>query len=291
MRMQSIDTSPEAERVQIAILRRKGVSNRFRLTALLSRSTLVGSQLYLQQQHPGLTEREAIFLSMEHPLGQSLVSELRQAAEQRQIFPAFSTIELRSAFVPVLNALAHAGIACALTGPFACCLYGMQQALEQIEILADLEKVDTTLLREFLPEAFYVRLADVQDALAAKTAITYYHLPSLFAIRVVFPRTRLDESAMLTRVQRLTLGEGELALPVLAPEDIALLTMERVREREAELARQGRQHQADDIWNELLGVLKVQGPDLDLPFIEQQARRFGLFPMVHRAFEDAGLRE
>lgn len=105
MRTQSIDTSPDAERVQIALLRRASVSKRFHFTASMSRSTLLSAQLYLQQQHPGITEQEAMFLSVEQPLGKSLTQELRQVAEQRQIFPAFSTIDMQSALFPVLNAL------------------------------------------------------------------------------------------------------------------------------------------------------------------------------------------
>jgi hypothetical protein len=129
----------------------------------------------------------------------------------------------------------------------------------------------------------------IQAALTAKTAIPYYHLPSLFTIHIGFPQKHMDEAAMLKCIHRLVLVEGEPAQPVLAPEDLVFLILERVREREAELARQGRKEQADDIWNELLGVLKIQGPDLDLPYIEQQALHFGLLPAMHHALEDAGL--
>ena len=291
MRTQSIDTSPDAERVQIALLRKRGVSKRFRSTASLSGSTMMASQLYRQQKSSGMTEQNAMFLSVEHPLGQTLVNELRRASEQRQIFPDFSTIDMQSALFPVLKALEEAGIACALTGPLASCLYGMPQYVGQLDILADLNDVDATFLQELLPAAFYVRLADIQAALTARTAITYYHLPSLFTVRVAFPRMQLNEPAMFSRVHHLTLAEGESAQPVLAPEDIAFLTLERVQECEAELRRRGRKELADDIWNELLGVLKVQGPDLDLSFIEQQALQSDMLPAMHHAFEDAGLRE
>lgn len=291
MRTQSMDTSPEAERVQIAILRKASVSQRFRRTASLSHLTMIAAQRYLQQKHLGITEQEAMFLSVEHSLGKATTQELRQAAEKRQVFPAFSAIQIQSALFPVLNALENAGIVCALTGSLANCLYGLQQHVEQINVLADLDGIDAMFLQEMLPAAFYVRPADLPIALTEKTAITYYHLPSLFTIQVNFPRTRLDELVMLRRVRRLTLVEDEPAQPVLAPEDVALLTLERVRERETELRRQGRQEQADDIWNELLGVLKIQGPDLDLFSMEQQAFRSGLLPAMHSALEDAGLRE
>jgi hypothetical protein len=165
----------------------------------------------------------------------------------------------------------------------------MQRALTQIEILADLSTVDTTLLQELLPTTFFVHLADIQTALVERTSVTYLHLPSLFSIRIAFPQTELTEAAMLRRARRLTLVEGEPALPVLAPEDLSVLTLAEIQQQQAELVRQGRTEQPDDLWNELLGLLKVQGPDLDLQRIETQARRLGLLDEMQRAFEDAGL--
>lgn len=290
MRTQSIDTSPEAERVLIALLRQKGVTRRFRLTASLSNSAKVSRCLYLQKQS-GLTEWEAMFLSAQYSLGQYLSHELRQAAERRQIFPAFSAIELQTALFPVMQALEQMGIICALTGSLARSIYGMQRGLAQVEVLADLTSVDATFLQELLPAAFYVRLADIQTALAERTSFVYYHLPSLFTIRVGFPKMRLNEPTMLTGRRYLTIAEGEPALPVLAPEDICVLALAEIQEEQAELVRRGRTEKPDDLWNELLGVLKVQGPDLDLQLIEQQAHRFDLLDEMQHAFVDAGLRE
>ncbi len=291
MRTQSIDTHPDAERVLIALLRQKGVSKRFQLTASMSRSIMVAAQLARQQQQPGLTEQEALFSSLERSLGQVLTAELRQVAERRQIFPAFATVELQAALFPVVQALEQMNRACALTGSLARSLYGMQRTLSQVDVLADLDNVDAAFLYELLPAAFFVRLADIQFALTERTSFLYYHLPSLFPIRVAFPQKQLGEPVMLARAHRLILVEGESALPVLTPEDMSLLTLVEVQQQEAELARRGRKEQADDLWNELLGVLKVQGPDLDLQRIEQQALPLGLLASAARAFEDAGLRE
>jgi hypothetical protein len=169
MRTQSIDTSPEAERVQIAILRKKGLSNSYRITASLSRSIRVAALLARQQQQPGLTEQDAVFAAFERSWGPSLATELRQVVEQRQIVPTFSAIELEAAFVPVVQALEQMGIACALTGSFARSVYGLQRTLVQVEVLANLEQVDAVVLQELLPATFYVRLADIRTAKKAAT--------------------------------------------------------------------------------------------------------------------------
>lgn len=119
MRTQSIDTSPEAERVLIALLRQKGIARRFQLTAALSRSVMVSSRLTIQQQYPGFTEQEALFFATRYSWGQTRADELFQAAKRREIWPAFSTIELQAAFFPIIHALEQMNITYALSGSLA----------------------------------------------------------------------------------------------------------------------------------------------------------------------------
>ena len=74
MRTQSVDTSPEAERVLIALLRQKGVTRRFRITASLSNSMKVSSGRYLQQQWD-LAEQKAIILDAQYAQVQQTAQE------------------------------------------------------------------------------------------------------------------------------------------------------------------------------------------------------------------------
>lgn len=291
MRTQSSDTHPEVERVLIALLRQKGVTRRFQLTASLSHSMMIGGPLARQQQQPELTEADALFESVERSLGQSLTTELRLVAERRQVLPAFATVDLAATLFPVMQALEKMSITCALTGSLARSLYGMQRAAFQIDVLADLGNVDATLLHELLPFTFYTRHAAIEAALASRSSFLTIHLPSLFTVRIAWPQTDLDELAMFARARRLLLIEGKPVLPVLAPEDVSLLALAEIQQEQAELVRQGSSQEPDDLWNELLGVLKVQGPELDLSQIERCAHRLGLSNEMQRAFVDAGLRE
>ena len=288
MRTQSIDTNPEVERILITLLRQKGVSRRFQLVASMSQTILLNASLACQTLHSGMTEQEAMFSSVERLLGKTLTAELRQVSEQRQIAPSFATINLLSAFLPVLNVLESVSITCALSGSLARSIYGMQRALTQVDVLADLTNVDATLLYELLPATFYMRLADTEAALASQTSFVIYHLPSLFTLQIAFPRKHLDEKAMLMRAHHLELVGDTPAVPILAPEDVSVLALKEVQQAEAELMQKGSREEPDDLWNELLGVLKVQAPELDQLWIEQQACRLGLSAWAHRAFEDAG---
>jgi hypothetical protein len=46
---------------------------------------------------------------------------------------------------------------------------------------------------------------------------------------------------------------------------------------------------SDRQWNDILGVLKVQGSSLDLAYLRQWAAALGVSPLLDRALEDAGL--
>jgi hypothetical protein len=46
---------------------------------------------------------------------------------------------------------------------------------------------------------------------------------------------------------------------------------------------------SDRQWNDVLGVLKVQGATLDRAYLGEWALELGLTDLLRRAFEDAGL--
>ena len=46
---------------------------------------------------------------------------------------------------------------------------------------------------------------------------------------------------------------------------------------------------SDRQWNDVLGVLKVQGAMLDRAHLEEWARELGLTDLLRRALDDAGL--
>ena len=46
---------------------------------------------------------------------------------------------------------------------------------------------------------------------------------------------------------------------------------------------------SDRQWNDVLGVLKVQGPALDRAYLAEWARELGLTDLLRRAYNDAGL--
>lgn len=83
MRTQSSDTSPEAERVQIALIRQAPVSKRFALVRSLSRVLIDANRQRMRQDHPDLSEKEIALIFVAHNYGQALADRLHAWLEKR----------------------------------------------------------------------------------------------------------------------------------------------------------------------------------------------------------------
>ena len=84
MRTQSEDTSPQAERVQIALLRKATVARRA-TTALSLTQTMVGlARKAIRRQHPELSEQEALLRFVAVHYGLELAARLAADLERRR---------------------------------------------------------------------------------------------------------------------------------------------------------------------------------------------------------------
>jgi len=71
------DTHPEAENVQLQLLRQAGIARRIALTWSLSQTALDLSRSALRRRHPTLSERERRLLFVGLCYGEDLANRLR----------------------------------------------------------------------------------------------------------------------------------------------------------------------------------------------------------------------
>lgn len=76
MRPLSIDTDPEAERVQLDLLRRAGPDRRLALALSLSQTTLALARDALRRRYPEATERELALRFVATHYGEALARDL-----------------------------------------------------------------------------------------------------------------------------------------------------------------------------------------------------------------------
>lgn len=81
--MRSVDTSPEAERVQIELLRRASMAQRAQLALALSDTMLQLAWRAIREARPGATDEEVDLAFVEQCYGPELAGRLRAYLRDR----------------------------------------------------------------------------------------------------------------------------------------------------------------------------------------------------------------
>lgn len=84
MRTQSMDTSPEAERVQIELIRKASPAKLFGLVRSLSKTLIQMNRQTLRELHPEMSEEELALIFVELNYGKVLADHVRADLERRK---------------------------------------------------------------------------------------------------------------------------------------------------------------------------------------------------------------
>jgi hypothetical protein len=79
-----MDTSPEAERVQIELIRKASSAKRFGLARSLSQSFIQASRQTIRRLHPELSQEELDLLFVELHYGKDLADRVRADLKRRK---------------------------------------------------------------------------------------------------------------------------------------------------------------------------------------------------------------
>jgi hypothetical protein len=168
----------------------------------------------------------------------------------------------------------------ALSGSLASSLYGLQRATLQIDFIAGLGQKHLPSFCTQLSGLYLLHKEEIEAAIRQKSCFTLVHLESLLKVIITLPAMLTIGQQIFHRVRKITLVEGEEPVPVLSPEQMILLLLEAFKRSN---------ERADDLWYDLLGMVKVQGTDLDMSILTRQAADLGVTELLARALIDAGL--
>jgi hypothetical protein len=281
MRTQSIDTTPEVERLQIARIRSFSPARKF---ASVRSWTYTLTSANLHAMRSGTTEaneRDIAVRFVTREYGGALAADFQAAVEQ---LPEWTIQEhdLQVAMIPVIEALEHLDLRYYLSGSIACSVYGLPRGAQDIDLVADIQAEHVSPLVKHLPGAYIVNKQACYDAIAQRSAFSLLHLSSLVKVDIILPHGTSFDSLVSQRTQQLSLLEEYQPIWIASPEDVALMRLEWYRNSEAA---------TDDQWNDILGVLKVQAPTLDLKYLHHVAQTLNLSDLLEQALLDAGIRE
>lgn len=162
-------------------------------------------------------------------------------------------------------------------GSLASSLHGIPRATQDVDLVAHLSADDIQPLVQALQDEFYIDADMIRDAIRRQSSFNLIHLDTLFKVDVFIYRKDALNRQEMARGQRYFLGdEPERSVVIASPEDIILQKLywyqlgEQVSERQ---------------WNDVLGVLKVRGNELDVEYMEHVARDTGLSQLLEEAFK------
>ena len=281
MRTQSPDTSPAAERYLIERIRQAPASKHFRLIQSLSQRMLSGHKSTEDVRAEAI---HAITCGYGHRIGQ----RVQQALEQYPLWHE-QPVDLSSILWPVMQTLKAAGISSYIGGSIASSLHGMQQSARDIDLVLMGQRDSSLPLGSMLTplaEAYLVEPEEIQQALSEENTVSILHLGTLMKLDLILPQTPGFDEAMRAAIVCLPLDERYEPFPVASALEMAVWKLVRCA-RELATRPDGVVNDAE--WNDLLGILKVQGLRLDLAQFTFWAHQLGAEHLLPLALDDAGL--
>lgn len=274
-----MDTSPEAERVHIAMIRKLPLTRRFSVVRSLSSSTLYTNRQYIQELHSDISKEEQSLLFVTDVYGQTLANGLRTVLEKRTT-QISDTPDILAAMKSVIDVFAQLGVAYYISGSVASSVYGIAQAAQDIDIVANLQPEHVQPLVAQLQTGYYIDEGTVRKAIQQHTWFNAIHLESILKIDIFLPKDRPFDQQMFSRARQHVLEKNYPPFSMISPEDSILTQLEWHRKDDKV---------ADDRWNAILGVLKIRGPTLDLAYLKQWATALQIDNLLEQALIDAGL--
>jgi hypothetical protein len=171
------------------------------------------------------------------------------------------------------------GIRYAIGGSVASALYGTVRFTRDADISVEPFLPVADRLYELLQAEFYISREAMEEALKSHGSFNVIHFETAFKIDLFIQGSRELEGRLLERRHMLRLSEESTRdVSVVSPEDIILLKLGWFRQTECTSQRQ---------WDDVLGVLAVQGDALDFDYWNTSARELGLEELLNRARGEA----
>lgn len=172
------------------------------------------------------------------------------------------------------------GIAYHIGGSLASSAFGIPRATLDVDLVADIKPQHILHLHESLKDEFYVDANMIRDAVSRRSSFNIIHLESMFKVDIFILKDHpFYRKAFERRVQKDISDDKTGKTFFSTPEDIILNKLEWYKSGGEVSDRQ---------WNDILGVLKVQGIQLDRAYLKQWAKELSVINLLEKAFDEAG---
>ena len=180
----------------------------------------------------------------------------------------------------VAKVLDQLGVSHAVVGSLASSLHGIPRSTNDADIVAALGAQHAEPMAAALGNDFYIDADMIRDAVAHASEFNVIHLGTMFKVDVFVPDR--DSRAQLERATLVAVDADEtLVLRVASPEDTIAHKLSWFR-------RGG--ETSDRQWQDVLGVIAVQGAALDVEYLRRAADALSVRDLLDRAVVEAAAR-
>lgn len=164
-------------------------------------------------------------------------------------------------------------------GSLASSAYGSYRATLDSDLVADLGQEDIADLVGRLESDFYVSTDAAIDAVRRRSSFNLIHLQTSYKVDIFVAKQRAFDQNQIRRGLRRILGSDPPRTAIFSSaEDIILAKLEWYRLGDEVSDRQ---------WNDVLGILRVQGDRLDRTYLREMAFDLGIQDLLERAESEA----
>lgn len=175
----------------------------------------------------------------------------------------------------VADILEALGVNYLVGGSVASSLVGLPRTTLDVDIVADLDERHVQAFVARLGADFYADEDAIRDAVRRRASFNIIHLPTAFKVDVFVMRRDPYSRLEMSRRRSIRISDSppaELFVPT--PEDLILQKLDWFRRGGGVSDRQ---------WNDVIGVVKINEPDLDRVYLAEWGERLGLSALLQLA--------
>lgn len=266
------DTSPECEQLLIDVYRRMPVGQKWLILGTLFQDAKTLHAAGVRFRNPQATPQEIHSKWLELHFGSRVPSIPRRPT----LNPATENLGVLREVVAILNSL---DIAYALGGSMASSVFGVDRYTRDADVTVEpFPGKEPQLTASFGPD-YYLSLSAVQEAVRHRSTFNIINTSTGFKVDIfVHKNQAFEESAMARRVSLELPDSPGQPLFFHSPEDVILFKLNWYRMGN---------HTSEQQWSDVLGVVKVQGKQLDFDYLERWAKELSVTDLLARARQEA----
>ncbi len=181
----------------------------------------------------------------------------------------------------VAKAFDSLGIEYYIGGSIASSAYGVARSTLDVDMVAKINIDHAKAFEELLEKEFYIDIDSIINAIKKHSSFNLIHLDTMLKIDVFIYRDEpYSNRVFIRRVGKYVSEDIPEILYFPSPEDIILIKLDWYKSSGESLSHQ---------WNDILGVLNVQGIKLDLDYLRTWAKELNVSGLLKSAVKEVGI--